>query len=58
MPLKILFFGFFILLIAFYVFYFIRDSISWESYTLDTVNEMHKEHISAVNNNTETEDLK
>jgi tetratricopeptide (TPR) repeat protein len=57
MPLKILFFGI-ILVIAFYVSYFIWDSISSESYTLDNVNEMHKEHISAVNNNKATEDLK
>ena len=56
MPLKILFFGI-ILVIVFYVSYFIWDSISSESYTLDNVNEIHKQHISAVNNKSR-EDLK
>ena len=57
MPLKILFFGI-ILVIVFYVSYFIWDSISSESYTLDNVYEIHKQQISAVNNNKSREDLK
>tara|TARA_B110000014_G_scaffold19147_1_gene12428 strand:+ start:982 stop:1518 length:537 start_codon:yes stop_codon:yes gene_type:complete len=57
MPLKILSIGI-ILVIAFYVSYFIWDSISSESYTLDNVNEMHKKYIGVVSNNKATEDLK